>query len=625
MAPLSLVVRIRAIGLFCFVLAALLMLLNTKREAQIGTRIEKIAETSAPLADIINELPLVGVGLHSAISQIAQSNSQEEIMRLERRVGELVHLGRTLLSEIDQIDLPLLNDTAMLDDLAARQIMVLVQRHNVDTLATHEADRLERVMGQFREKQDALSLELSNAAQNLSTNVLSHQAQQLTLSSSLSNNLTALYLLTRSLALLPPETAQAQKPLAVRELDAFVTGLTRLQTSANRQAIAAEIVAYREALFEEAGIFDGLQELQTRENRRDESLIAAHARVDSLSDWLHEAEREAVTEFQQVSVETSQLTSKMIRFNIISNFLLWAACLFLLWWIVEKNLFSRLVRLTWHVRAFGMGDFSDPVRVTGKDEIGEIEQAVETSRLLSERLAEKNEELERFAYVAAHDLRSPLRAVADLVAWSREDYGDKMDKGLRDNLDLIDGRIERLSGHLNGLLDYARAGQTEEEREVFHLDSFVEKLQAHYVDRPGFQIELAGEPPPVKTYVAPLETILLNLVSNAVKHHDRSVGRITLSLSVEEDACAFRVQDDGPGIPRQYQERVFVLFQTLQPRDVVEGTGLGLALVQKLATSLGGTVEVLSEPDTTRGATFTLRIPFGRAAEPLEKYQRDVA
>jgi signal transduction histidine kinase len=100
-----------------------------------------------------------------------------------------------------------------------------------------------------------------------------------------------------------------------------------------------------------------------------------------------------------------------------------------------------------------------------------------------------------------------------------------------------------------------------------------------------------------------LQVILENLIGNAIKHHDRTEGRITVSAALDAGSVAFRVSDDGPGVASRFHDRIFIIFQTLTGRDDLESCGVGLAMVKKLVESHGGHVRVESAPPV-RGATF---------------------
>ena len=111
----------------------------------------------------------------------------------------------------------------------------------------------------------------------------------------------------------------------------------------------------------------------------------------------------------------------------------------------------------------------------------------------------------------------------------------------------------------------------------------------------------------------PLQQILMNLIGNAIKHHHHDHGRIELSLQDSGNFHQFTISDDGPGIPAQFHELVFKMFQTLKPRDQVEGSGMGLAIVRKSVEAAGGTLALASSEGG--GSSFTFTLPKQLAAE----------
>ena len=120
---------------------------------------------------------------------------------------------------------------------------------------------------------------------------------------------------------------------------------------------------------------------------------------------------------------------------------------------------------------------------------------------------------------------------------------------------------------------------------------------------PGFVVTYDGNLSVLRTHRTPIQVVLENLIGNALKHHDRNEGRITVSARLDDGMAEFRVSDDGPGIPPQFHDRIFVIFQTLAGRDEVESSGIGLAIVKKMVEGHGGRVWVESAPPA-RGATF---------------------
>lgn len=237
------------------------------------------------------------------------------------------------------------------------------------------------------------------------------------------------------------------------------------------------------------------------------------------------------------------------------------------------------------------------------DVLAELNAALQTS----------NEELERFAYVASHDLRAPLRAVRNIVSWLVEDEADRLSEQARDYLGLLVSRVDRMDRMMIDLLAYARAGREEIVPERIDLNELVNEVNDS-VSRPvELKIEV-GELPTIRARRVPLHRILLNLVNNAVRHHDRERGRISVQARLEDDATLeVVVADDGPGIPPEHRERVFEMFTTLESRDVVEGSGIGLAVVRRYARSLAGDVRI--ENASPRGTRIVVRV----MTEPVDE------
>ena len=151
-------------------------------------------------------------------------------------------------------------------------------------------------------------------------------------------------------------------------------------------------------------------------------------------------------------------------------------------------------------------------------------RALTVFRTTAEELRRSNIELEKFAYVAAHDLRSPLRAVHELSLWVLEDEDNALSAESRSYLLMSQQRIDRLNRLLADLLDYARAGQDQPASEPVHLGRLVTEL-ARYIDTEGrFKITFTGAEQVVDAQLTPLQQILGNLISNAIKHHDISSG-----------------------------------------------------------------------------------------------------
>jgi signal transduction histidine kinase len=212
-------------------------------------------------------------------------------------------------------------------------------------------------------------------------------------------------------------------------------------------------------------------------------------------------------------------------------------------------------------------------------------QRVATER--AESLARSNEELERFAYVASHDLRSPLRGVKHLAKWITEDKESVLSEESLKYIGKMNQRIARMDRMLNDLLKFARAG--EHAMTTFQINSAI--CEAVDLQRTtNYRILTDIEPAEVFSSRTALEQVIRNLIGNAIKHHDQEVGTIEVVGRSVEGGYRIQITDDGPGIAEEFHERIFDLFTTLKPRDEIEGSGMGLAYVQQLVTRYGNSL-----------------------------------
>ncbi|MEG3898069.1 MULTISPECIES: PAS domain S-box protein [unclassified Microcoleus] len=237
----------------------------------------------------------------------------------------------------------------------------------------------------------------------------------------------------------------------------------------------------------------------------------------------------------------------------------------------------------------------------------ELSWTAQTLAQTTSILRKRNLELDQFAYVVSHDLKAPLRAIANLSSWIEEDLSDLMTEDTLHQMNLLRGRVHRMEALIEGLLQYSRVGRIQVGSETVK----VEKLLAEIIDSlappSGFEVKVEPGMPTFVTERLSLQQVFANLISNAIKHNRGESGHVKISVKELDDFYEFSVADDGPGIAPQYHDKVFVIFQTLEARDKVENTGIGLSLVKKIVEAQGGSISL--ESAEGEGATFGFTWP----------------
>jgi PAS domain S-box-containing protein len=225
----------------------------------------------------------------------------------------------------------------------------------------------------------------------------------------------------------------------------------------------------------------------------------------------------------------------------------------------------------------------------------------------NQQLKRSNRDLEDFAYIASHDLKTPLSGIKSAALWLAEDLHDLSDES-RKLLGLMQGRINRMEKLLDDLLTYSRVGRADTAISETNVAVIFRRIIEILGPPAHINVRAEGELPVIVTASAQLEHVLRNLINNAIKHHDKQNGEVVLSARRVGEFVEFVVRDDGPGILPQFHDKIFQLFQTLRRRDEVEGSGMGLALVKKLVEQQNSCITVHSQGNGT-GAEFRFQWP----------------
>ncbi|ADE13053.1 sensor histidine kinase [Sideroxydans lithotrophicus] len=239
---------------------------------------------------------------------------------------------------------------------------------------------------------------------------------------------------------------------------------------------------------------------------------------------------------------------------------------------------------------------------------------------LLQELGSANEELNNFAYVVSHDLKAPLRGISSLADWLSTDYADKFDEDGKEQMRLLINRVHRMDGLIDGILLYSRVGRVKETMTAVDIGRLVPEVIDLLAPPANIAVTIEDPLPTVMAEPTRIQQLFQNLLSNAIKYMDKPEGRIRINCCAEGKQWKFSVSDNGPGIKQQHFEKIFQLFQTLAPRDRVESSGVGLALVKKIVEMYGGTIWV--ESVVGEGSTFFFTLPRKPAPPNQDKGEK---
>ena len=249
-----------------------------------------------------------------------------------------------------------------------------------------------------------------------------------------------------------------------------------------------------------------------------------------------------------------------------------------------------------------------------EQEVNVRKKAEETLELLNKelestvtKLNRSNRELCSFAYITAHDLKSPLRAICILADWLLTGYSDKFDQQGKEKLELLTGRAKRMSRLIDSILEYTEIGLDTEQKTRVDVNSLINKIIASLNPPENIEIKIENDLPSIQCNENNLTKVFMCLLSNSIRYMDKPKGRISVGCTEENGYWKFSVADNGQGVEEKYFEKIFQVFQTLSLRDETESTGIGLPIVKKVVELYDGKVWIESKPG--QGSTFFFTLP----------------
>jgi signal transduction histidine kinase len=316
----------------------------------------------------------------------------------------------------------------------------------------------------------------------------------------------------------------------------------------------------------------------------------------------------AVRESRKVELEksiavTGKISMYLTTFSIITGLAIAA--------FLAQRISNRIIKMVNMANTIAGGNYQVHMEDSGKDELSKLASSLNhMATVLSENISllqRKNKELDQFAHIVSHDMKAPLRGIDNVVTWIEEDHLHELSPKVKEYIGLIKSRITRGENLIHGILSYSRVSQYEMEVEEVDLNNLLDEMKETLVLKQGLTLEIQPNFPVLYTHRVPLLQVFSNLISNAIKYHDKPNGYIKVYYTEEPDRFTFYVEDNGPGISKNYHSKIFIIFQTLNGTDSFESTGVGLAIVKKILDDHKQEIKLISE--LGKGSIFAFTWP----------------
>ncbi|MCZ8089610.1 MAG: PAS domain S-box protein [Flavobacterium sp.] len=231
----------------------------------------------------------------------------------------------------------------------------------------------------------------------------------------------------------------------------------------------------------------------------------------------------------------------------------------------------------------------------------ELEQQRE---FLVESLAKSNKELEDYAAIVSHDLKSPLRSIHSLISWIKEDNDKEFNEQTTQYLSMIEGKVEKMDNLIEGILTYAKIDKVDVVCEKVNTQEIIQNI-INIIHIPNnISVTITNVLPIIDADRFRVQQLFQNIISNAVNYIDKPIGVVEVSCLEEPKHFTFAIKDNGPGIAKENEERIFKIFQSLEKSE--KSTGLGLSIVKKIVDNYNGKIWI--ESQNGKGTTFFIQL-----------------
>ena len=252
-----------------------------------------------------------------------------------------------------------------------------------------------------------------------------------------------------------------------------------------------------------------------------------------------------------------------------------------------------------------------------------VKERTERQTELIEKVDNINKELKDFASIVSHDLKAPLRGIKSLATWILDDCSDKLGEQANEQINLLLGRVERMYNLIEGVLQYSRAGRTEEKPVQVNLEDFIPEAIDMLVPPENISITFENTMPVIECAETHIMQLFQNLLGNAINYMDKPKGQIKVDCVEEGGFWKFSIADNGPGIEEKHFEKIFNMFHTLSVSEDFKGTGVGLTVVKKIVELYGGSIWV--ESKIGKGSTFFFTLPKQEMGVSNAKLEANIA
>jgi PAS domain S-box-containing protein len=234
----------------------------------------------------------------------------------------------------------------------------------------------------------------------------------------------------------------------------------------------------------------------------------------------------------------------------------------------------------------------------------ERKKAEQHNEVLLKELENNNNELQEYAHIVSHDLKSPLRSIEALTSWIKEDNKGKLDEASLKNFGLIEMTLEKMEQLISDILKYSSIDSNDQDSQKVNLNTLIKDLiQVLYVPE-NISVKILKKLPIVKGDKTKFQQVFQNLIGNAIKFNDKEKGRITIDHQEEKSYHQFSVSDNGIGIDKKYYDSIFKIFNSLKHSK--DSSGIGLSIVKKIVDLYQGNIWITSE--LNKGTTFHFTI-----------------